>query len=266
MTQMLSMLIRRLEHPDIQRMNVIPWGCPIPAFGDAARASLATVGLNPSNREFLSVSGAELDGPVRRFHTLKSLGLNRWSEAGERHLKLISEACETYFSKNPYDGWFKRLDQVISATSRSYYNEQRAACHLDLIPYATSLKWTELSSHQQSTLLRFSGDALGRIIQDSPIRVLVLNGSSVIKHFEFMAAITLERCKMAGWSLRRRSRPPIDGIAYQGTITALAGQRLNREILVLGFNHNIQSSFGVTTEAVRAISAWIGRAAAGCLP
>jgi hypothetical protein len=39
------------------------------------------------------------------------------------------------------------------------------------------------------------------------------------------------------------------------------GIDLERELLVLGFNHNIQSSFGMTTEVTTAIRHWIAEAA-----
>ena len=40
---------------------------------------------------------------------------------------------------------------------------------------------------------------------------------------------------------------------------------MNRDILVLGYNHNIQSSFGVTNEAIRAIRDWVAERSGGVL-
>ena len=37
---------------------VLEWGCPIPYFGQIALATIATVGINPSNRGFLTIVGA----------------------------------------------------------------------------------------------------------------------------------------------------------------------------------------------------------------
>jgi hypothetical protein len=42
-------------------------------------------------------------------------------------------------------------------------------------------------------------------------------------------------------------------------VRALSGVQLGREVLVLGFNHNIQSSFGVTTRVRAAIRQWVAR-------
>jgi hypothetical protein len=161
--------------------------------------------------------------------------------------------------RNPYDEWFKRLDKVIACTGMSFYDVLARACHLDLIPYATACKWTELKTRERSALLALVGDSLAVLIRDSPIRVLVLNGSSVIKYFQALAGIRLHQQPMSAWTLTRRGSPNVLGIAYLGTTRVLSGCPLNRELLVIGFNHNIQSSFGITTEVVRNIGTWIGR-------
>src|SRR6266446_9734653 len=176
MDTMLSTLVKCLDHAALPGTGVIPWSCPVPSFGDLSSSKVATLGLNPSNREFVDSSGKELDGPFRRFHTLKSLGLARWADANARHLQLIVDSCRAYFRRNPYDGWFKRLDYLISGTNASYYATSAKACHLDLIPYATACKWTALSRDQRTSLLAAADDTLGLLLRDSPVRVLILNG------------------------------------------------------------------------------------------
>jgi hypothetical protein len=259
MNGVLSTLLDRLDNNSLSGTGIIPWSCPVPTFGDLASSQIATLGINPSNREFVDVNGKELDGPVRRFHTLKSLGLARWSDAGVRHLQMIIESCCVYFRRNPYDAWFKKLDRIMSGSQASYYNSVLRACHLDLIPYATSCKWTELSYRQRSSLLATAGDTLGRLIADSPVRVLILNGNSVVENFQRVAGIQLEKQAMLPWALSRRQNARVMGIAYKGFVWEIAGIELRQKLLVLGFNHNIQSSFGVTTQAIDAIQRWIAR-------
>ena len=242
-------------------MNVIPWSCPVPSFGDLHTAKLATLGLNPSNREFVDGSGSELVGTARRFHTLSSLGLSCWSDAKPRHAELIWNSCKTYFSRNPYDAWFRQLDHLMEKTTASYYGVSGGACHLDLVPYATACKWTSLSQSQRAFLLSVAGDILGVLIRDSSIRLLVLNGRSVILNFERVADVELDKRVMKGWELRRSLLPDVPGIAYTGTVTHFSGVALRRKLLVIGFNHNIQSSFGVSRAVRAAIRSWIGRTA-----
>ena len=65
--------------------------------------------------------------------------------------------------------------------------------------------------------------------------------------------------KMADWTLPRRSNSGVTGYAFRGAVRELAGVRLKRKVMVLGFNHNIQSSFGVTTKVKASIRNWIER-------
>jgi hypothetical protein len=261
----LTTLIHRLDSAAVAGTDVIRWGCPVPAFGDIATSRVATLGLNPSNREFMDVSGRELCGAYRRFHTLASLGLKSWAEVDARHLRMIIDSCRLYFLRNPYDTWFRRLDQVISGTKASYYEASSAACHLDLIPYATERKWTELTPRQRSALLAVAADTLGLLLRDSPVRILILNGRSVAERFESIAGISLVRRRVGAWSLPRQSTSDVVGFAYTGLVSKVAGVELGHDVLVLGFNHNLQGSFGVTRQLLHAIRSWVARTVAEVL-
>lgn len=258
----LAALIDRLDDRELAKTDVIKWGAPVPSFGDLSKSKIATVGLNPSNREFLDDAGSELQGISRRFHTLRSLGIADWSDADARHMRVMLDSCRMYFSMNPYDAWFKKLDQVLARTEHSFYGSDSGACHLDLVPYATSKKWGEIPPQQRSSLLSVAADTLGLLLRDSPVRVLVLNGISVVTNFEKMTSTTLTRKRMPRWSLPRRDAPNVQGFSYRSIIDTLSGVRLPQRILILGYNHNIQSSFGVTTAVITAIRNWIGREAA----
>jgi hypothetical protein len=200
----LTTLVDRLDSSAVSGTAVIRWGCPVAFFGDLSSARMATVGLNPSNREFVDERGQELQGRFRRFATLKSLGLGSWSDMDARHLRVILKSWSTYFLGNPYDTWFKRLEQNVSGAKVSFYDQSREVCHLDIIPYATARKWTELTGSQRSSLLAVACDTLGLLLRDSQVRVLILNGRSVVERFQDMAGIRLERQQMRGWSLPRK--------------------------------------------------------------
>ncbi len=255
----LASLIDRLEErePDQQ---IIYWASPVPSFGDISLATVATVGLNPSSREFIDSTGKELDGPNRRLHTLRSLGLDTWEEADSRHLDSILDACAAYFEWKPYDTWFRKMDSVLSATGTSFYDSPASACHLDLIPYASTRKWAELTVTQRSSLISTAGDTLAMLVRDSPIHTLVLNGASVVELFQSLGGVSLVREEMPAWSLPRTSHK-VKGFAYSGSIETLFGVDLNREVSVYGYNHNLQSSFGVTNGVVSAIASWLQQVA-----
>jgi hypothetical protein len=90
---------------------------------------------------------------------------------------------------------------------------------------------------------------------------LILNGSAVVENFQDISDVRFQKQAMRNWALRRRSNPAVNGFAFRGLVRDILGIDLERELLVLGFNHNIQSSFGMTTEVTTAIRHWIAEAA-----
>lgn len=257
----LTNLIRYLDDPALKRTDVIRWGSPVPSFGDISRSKIATLGINPSNREFVDDYGNELRGTYRRFHSLESLGLSCWADVEDKHLDMITDSCQEYFWRNPYDKWFRKLDVVISGTMSSFYNSSPTACHLDLVPYATLCKWNELSKSQHLSLLSIAGDTLGQLLRNSPVRLLILNGKSVVNMFQNVTDVNLEETTMKDWMLPRRKQSGVVGIAYKGVVNKVLGVELQQSIVVLGFNHNLQSSFGVSKKVIASIQHWISHIA-----
>jgi len=246
-----------LESSEVRKWSVIPWACPVPYFGNLDKAKLATVGLNPSNREFVNAVGEELTGNIRRFPTLTSLGIQRWSAVSDKQFDAIDHACSNYFFGNPYDGWFRALDKLIIGANCSFYGMFAKACHLDLCPYATTTKWGDLSGTTKQALLDVGGDFLGNLIVNSDIRTLVLNGQAVIRTFEILCQVKLQALRVDEWTLPRSRGDGVSGFSYFGKLSKIGNWELNREILILGYSHNIQSSFGVTSKVRESISSWI---------
>jgi len=252
-----SDLINRLNDPSIAELDIINWASPIPAFGNPSISKIATLGLNPSDKEFIDDGGQELANSKRRFQTLNSFGIANWTEISSDQLQILVDQCNDYFIRKPYDSWFKRLDFLISGTSMSYYFPSREACHLDLVPYATAVKWGNLSTMQKIKLLNQYGDILGRIIQNSMIRILVLNGKTVINNLQKISDVSLTVSEKPNWNLPRGNTNNVKGYSYVGYLTQIGGIELGKKILILGFNHNIQSSFGVTSAVQQEIRNWI---------
>lgn len=255
--QILDGLVKGLSERRISEASVLDWAGPIFSFGDVLKSKVATLGLNPSNLEFLDRNGNELDGSQRRFHTLKSLGINGWQEAQTKHLDLIIERNIRYFEGNPYDSWFKKLDFLISASHLSYYFPLGNACHLDLVPYATALKWSEIKNSERKKLIEFSSNSLGHLLKNSSVDTLVLNGKTVVNSLQLVSQVNFDVEIVPEWTLPRSSSGGIVGYSYKGIVREIGGVRLNRKLKVLGYNHNIQSSFGVTTEVQTSIRNWI---------
>lgn len=257
MHHILTEALRLLQTTLSSEKDVIDWGTPVLAFGNILNADIATVGINPSNREFVDEDGHELTGRQRRFHTTSSLGLNSWSNVSKNHIDQIINTFEMYFYTNPYDIWFKKLDFIMSGFDSSYYFPVSNACHLDLVPFATKTKWGELKPNQQLFLLDTSAALFGFLLQQSPVNILILNGKTVVSYFERVAGVSLVREIVPGWELPRSNGRNVKGVAFTGLISRIGPIPLGRQVLVLGFNHNLQSSFGVTKEVQCNIKNWM---------
>lgn len=244
-------MIESLASGTLSDAEVIPWASPVPVFGNLD-SSVATLGLNPSRREIVDGNGVQLRGNDRRLHTLESLDISSWSEANERHHRLIFDACRSYFSNNPYRTWFRPLDKVVSGADASYYNLSRSACHLDLVPFATKNSWRSLGRHQ-SRLIEASDDALGKILRESSVRVLILNGGGVVGKFKSAIDSTLTKAPVDAWTLEWGRK----GYSYRGGIRTVCGIDLSLQVIVLGFTHNIQGTPGISDEHVCSIRDWI---------
>jgi hypothetical protein len=232
--------IRAMPPP---RSCVVPGSTPVVAFGDASRARVATLGLNPSKQEFLSPRGRELDGDERRFETCGSLGVGSLIRASRGKVKRVLAACNDYFKRNPYRQWFDQLDLINRACGASYY--KGTACHLDLVQWATDPTWTDLSWASWERLMDRDLLFLQRQLRSSRIRLLLLNGRSVVRQFEEAFRIMLST-----------SKPDI----HVSTVTTkLFVGSIFDSIRVVGWSTNLQSSWGVSDELREKIAARVAR-------
>lgn len=245
-----------LEDPQLRETGIVRWACPVPYFGRIASATMATVGLNPSIREFADASGDELQGSARRFPTLGSLTLSSWAGADASHVGAIADACTDYFTRNPYQRWFDVLERVLKHARYSYYSDLRSACHLDLVPFATHSRWGALTPRQRQPLLMLASRHLGSILTQTSIRLLILNGQSVITHVSSISDAVFDTTPVNKWRLRS-GHSTVPGVAYVGTATQVGGIDLEAPLSIIGFNHNLQSSFGVTRRVSKAIGTWV---------
>lgn len=245
-------------------LGAIPWASPIVSFGNPASSKVATLGLNPSNLEFVDSQGRQLLAPFNRFESLATLKVSDWGKVAKNGVSRVWQACENYFFRNPYDQWFKRLEKVLVGTGASYYTQRGdSACHLDLVPFATTEKWSCLNAEQRTTLVKIGVPSLVSTIQASNIRVLVLNGSAVVREFSrLLGPGSLEPICVPSWALQQGR---VAGVGYLGRVSQLNNIPLDRELLVLGYNHNIQSSFGVTSSVVSSIATWVAGVSAVAL-
>lgn len=256
---MIGAVARLVDELDLstRESDILPWAGPVPFFGRLGEAEVATVGINPSNREFLAPDGVELQGSHQRLPTLRSLGLTDWGEASGADVRAVAQGCVKYFDGNPYRQWFDVLERLLNHCGYSYYREPRAA-HIDLVAFATATKWGELPAATRQLLVAQGRRTLGELIRDSRVSVLILNGRSVVDAFMESAEVPLVASNMPGWTLPRTRGGGVAGVRYSGTIRSLGSVPFDRAVTIIGFNHNLQSSFGVTRAVVDRIAQEVG--------
>jgi hypothetical protein len=236
--------------------GVLSWATPVPFFGDAKRATIATLGLNPSNLEFVDRHQSALLGEARRLPTLTSLGIKSWDQVSLQQYVMILDAFGNYFHNNPYSRWFDRLDALLSETGHSYYSRDNPVCHLDLVPYATSEKWSALHPAKRQLLIEYSSSYLGYILSVSRITTIIVNGRGVLNTLASTSDTKIKTVAKPKWSLPRKNSP-VQGVAFIGAVSEIGGVNLGRKVRLLGYNHNLQSSFGVTNEVRHMIRKWV---------
>lgn len=161
----------------------VPNSLPVLFFGDLFNARVATVGLNPSDQEYLDRYGIELDGAARRFETLTSLGAANRSVLTDKQCDRAIQTMQMYYRPGkPIYAWFRSLDRVACALGFKY--EQGEVAHLDLAQEATYPTWSGLSKASPAefeALRRTDLPFLRWQLETFPLEVVICNGRTVLE-------------------------------------------------------------------------------------
>lgn len=218
---------------------VIPGTPPIVCFGDAKQAEVATLGLNPSDKEYLDGSGKELTGDNRRFETVESLEVESLEKASDEATWKVYQRCINYFENNPYSRWFDQLEETLGKVGASYYDG--SAVHLDLVQWATLKKWGDLSTVEEETLLETDAPFLRKQLKRGDYRILLLNGRRAMDKFSEYFEADLS---VVGQVDRSSDKSEVDvcrGFLPTGTD-------------VIGWSTNLQSTWGLSNETKEKIN------------
>lgn len=177
-----------------------PEGCdivnnstPVISFGNPTKAKIATLGINPSNIEFVA-NGVFLSGEERRLATRPSLGAPSTEPLTDAQIQHVIDDCYNYFNRKPYKKWFSPLDKIVKiGFDASYYDG--SACHLDLVHWATNTKWGDLSSVIKEKLLKESEEYLINQLKSENISKIIVNGSGVWNSLEKLKLVTYDEVK-----------------------------------------------------------------------
>ena len=249
LTRVVEVALTSRQRPPRGFPAVIEWASPVPFFGQAESARIASVGLNPSDREFCDPSDHPLRGPRQRLATLDSVGLSDWSGAGPAECSAVAEACSNYFNANPYN-WFDHLEAILERAGRGTFRDG-GACHIDLAPWATQQKWGRLNTAAKRALLECGRATFAALLSSARFEVLLLNGAQVVTGFERATGVTLPCEYVPEWNddRNRRSR------RWSAVLDSLGRVELDRPVTVLGWNWNLPESH-ITAHTRDSLAAW----------
>jgi hypothetical protein len=160
----------------------VPGTLPVLFFGDLFAAKVATVGLNPSDQEYLTKGGQMLAGPAQRFATLASLGAPDRASLTNAHCDEAIERMRDYYDegKPVYGSWFNALSRVVDGFGVSF--RDRTAAHLDLLQESTSPVWSELPASEREALLAQDLPFLDWEIRRFPLKAVICTAKTVGVH------------------------------------------------------------------------------------
>ena len=200
---------------------------PVLFFGDLLSAQIATVGINPSDQEYLDRKGDELTGDARRFETLTSLHAPSRQALTDAQCAQAIATMQSYFVRKPtVYRWFRSLERVLAGMGYSYAHGQVA--HLDLVQEATMPTWSALGrSHrtEADNLLANDLPFLQWQLATFPLRAVICNGMTVFKQ---VCGLLDQPVDIGNSSMQ--------GSLARVTWHATRGQISGRAITVVGWN------------------------------
>ncbi len=191
----------QLEEP--RHLDVLAGSTPVIFRGQFPTARVATVGINPSVREFLSRRDVEWQGEQRRFETLSSLGVRSMADVSGQMAERIRHRCLGYFEANPYMEWFAPLETLLRAVAGASYFDG-SACHLDLVQWATQPLWGQLDRRVRTELLARDRAVVTSQMGSSHLQILYLNGSTVCDEVGTFIPLTSRPAHFRGQGPQRR--------------------------------------------------------------
>lgn len=240
------LLQRIMKSPPINQY-ITPGSTPVVAFGNPITARVATLGINPSSREFLDAKGNLLSEQNRRLADFQSLGIKGHSDITESVARKVLEESNNYFkNEDSVYQWFEPLQKHVLNPAGASFKDSSAA-HLDLVQWSTAPVWGAIKDAKARELLiqddiRF----LAEMLRAGKYRFLFMNGSTVVKTMLKFGLVEIEQ----------QGFTPIGKAGRKSAVWT--GRVLDTETVCIGWNLNLQHY--QTTESNRVnLENWIAK-------
>jgi hypothetical protein len=176
---------------------VVKGSTPVVSFGNPFRATVVTLGINPSYEEFQDSQKNLLVGANTRLvdhqRLAKQFGSEHNFEQGlnrEQALEVV-QGCHDYFNNRPYQ-WFTEIERVALAPLGLSYEDQSAA-HLDVIQWATDPVWSQIEDKSTcQEMLNDDANFLHYQLESYDFRYILMNGKTVIEQVKSLGLVDLQ--------------------------------------------------------------------------
>ena len=175
------------------RNEILPDTTPVPFFGDFENATIISIGINPSSREFRNSK--------RRLCHLSDLGLpadfyrSAQISMKESQALVIGKSLLNYFenkvdNKLTYlEDWFHPAETAINGCGATYFqgklesNNYKIACHVDLFPWATKA-FSGLEPNLQNEFKYENFEFFKKYVEREKIEKIIVFGEEVLQGFK----------------------------------------------------------------------------------
>jgi RNase P/RNase MRP subunit p29 len=152
-------------------LDIVEQSVPICFFGNIETAKVATIGINPAPDAF------EKKSPLPNRVNFNTTDNNFLSIENATH---VYNAMLTYFNRpyKTYHRFFKRLETFVAPVFNCHYLDGTMV-HLDIVPWATNKKWTEIPKSIKKVFIEEYKGLFVRIINENDIKIFFVNGKAV---------------------------------------------------------------------------------------
>lgn len=240
-----DLLLKRIMKAPPIKEYITPGSTPVVAFGNPMTAKVATIGINPSSREFLDAKGNLLSEENRRLADFAYLGIKSHSEIDESVARRVLEESNSYFRRDEsvYQ-WFEPLQKYVLDPVNASFRDSTAS-HLDLVQWSTAPVWGAIKdSKARNLLIQDDIRFLGEMLSAASYKTVFMNGSTVVKTLEKFGLVEIEQ---DGWT-------PLGKGTKKSALWK--GRVIGSDAICLGWSLNLQH-YQTTLQNKEALKTWI---------
>ncbi len=216
-----SQILNFIKQPIPQDIDIVKKSIPVPFFGNIEKARVATISINPSNKEFEDKNHKTLIKSKKRFSDREILNATDNDVLNDEQRLTVFDSLINYFNQknnnyyHPYKTWFNWLDRYVGDMfGCSYYDGTMV--NLDIYPWATAIKWGNIDPKTKDNILK-QYSLLKDILLDKEalFDYVYINGATVKNQIEKYLGVTIPEYSCGQLSIYNYKMP--NGIILVGS-------------------------------------------------